>query len=166
VKRVLLALALALAACAAPAQEQTAAAALAPLLGCWRGTFENNQDITDERCFQVLGEHVVDTHFVRPTTYSGETTYHFDGAAGVIVFAYAASDGGRSNGSLRVDGDRILLAPHTHVGGAGTEHRLRATWTLEGGERLVMAAEREEGGVWRPFMHVTYTRAPELSPPP
>jgi hypothetical protein len=160
-----LALVLALAACAAPAREQTAAAAFAPLIGCWRGAFENQPDIRDERCFQTLGDHVVDTHAVRPTTYAGETTYHLDETSGEIVFAYASSDGGRSNGSVRVDGDRYVFAAHTHRGGDGAEQRLRSTWTLEGTDRLVMASEHQEGGAWRPFMRITYTRATDLQPP-
>jgi hypothetical protein len=160
-----LALALALAACAAPARGQTAAAAFAPLIGCWRGAFENQPDIHDERCFQTLGDHVVDTHAVRPTTYAGETTYHLDETSGEIVFAYASNDGGRSNGSVRLEGDRYVFAPHTHRGGDGTEQRLRSIWTLEGPDRLVMASEHQEGGQWRPFMRITYTRAPDLTPP-
>jgi hypothetical protein len=158
-------LALALAACAAPAREQTAAVAFAPLMGCWRGEFENQPDIHDERCFQTLGDHVVDTHAVRPTTYAGETTYHLDETSGEIVFAYASNDGGRSNGSVRVDGDRYVFAPHTHRGADGTEQRMRSTWTLEAPDRLVMMSEHEEDGAWRPFMRIGYTRAPDLQPP-
>lgn len=159
-------LALALAACAAaPSQAQTAAEALAPLIGCWRGTFENQPDIIDERCFQTLGEHVVDTHHVRPTAYAGETTYHLDETQGAIVFAYASSDGGRSNGALSREANRIQIAPHTHLGGDGEAYRLRSTWTLEMSDRLVMETEREEGGAWRPFMRIEYVRAPDLAPP-
>ena len=160
-----LALALALAACAAPAREQTAASAFAPLIGCWRGEFERQPDIHDERCFQTLGAHVVDTHAVRPTTYAGETTYHLDETSGEIVFAYASNDGGRSNGSVRIGEARYIFAPHTHRGGDGQELRLRSTWTLHGADRFVMLTEREEQGAWRPFMHVTYTRATDLAPP-
>jgi len=165
VRRALL-LALVLAACAAPAREHAAAAAFAPLMGCWRGVFENQPDIRDERCFAPLGEHVVDTHHVRPTPYAGETTYHYDEAAGEIVFAYAASDGGRSNGSVRVEGARFLFSAHTHRSGDGRELRLRSTWTLEAPDRLVMTTEHEENGAWRPFMRITYARAPDLAPPP
>ncbi len=150
-------LALVVAACAAPARGQSTQEAFAPLLGCWRGTFADNAEIYDERCFERLGAHVVDTHRVRPTDYSGEATFHDDGAGG-IVFAYAASDGGRSNGALRVEGARFVIAPHTHIGGEGTRYHLRGAWTLEAPDRLVMATEREEGGVWRPYMHITYTR--------
>lgn len=148
---------LALAACAAPAQGQTTAEAFTPLIGCWRGTFENNADVYDERCFERLGAHVVDTHHVRPTDYSGETTYH-DNDAGRTIFAYAASDGGRSNGSISVDGARFVIAPHTHIGGDGTEFRLRGAWTLDTPNRLVMVSEREQNGAWAPFMRITYTR--------
>lgn len=159
------AFALALAACAAPAREQTAAAAFAPLIGCWRGEFEDQPNIHDERCFQTLGDHVVDTHAVRPTTYAGETTYHLDDASGVIVFAYASNDGGRSNGSVRVEGERYVFPAHAHRGADGDEQRLRSTWTLQSPDRFVMLSEREERGAWRPFMRVSYTRAPDVQPP-
>jgi hypothetical protein len=158
------ALALALAACAAPAREQTATAAFAPLMGCWRGEFENQPNIHDERCFQTLGDHVVDTHAVRPTTYAGETTYHLDETSGEIVFAYAPNDGGRSNGSVRVEGDRYVFAAHTHRGADGSEQRLRSTWTVETPDRFVMMSEHEDDGAWRPFMRASYTRAPDLQP--
>jgi hypothetical protein len=158
-------LALALAGCAAPAQPQTAAAAFAPLVGCWRGAFENQPDIRDERCFQTLGEHLVDTHAVRPTAYAGEATYHLDETSGEIVFAYASNDGGRSNGSVRRNGECYVFAPHTHRGGDGAELRLRATWTVEEPDRFVAATEREEGGMWRPFMRITYTRASDVETP-
>jgi hypothetical protein len=160
-----LALALALGACAAPARGQTAAEAFAPLLGCWRGEFENQPNIHDERCFQTLGEHVVDTHAVRPTTYAGETTYHLDETSGDIVFAYASNDGGRSNGSVRLEGERFVFPAHTHRSADGTELRMRSTWTLASPDRLVMTSEQEEEGAWRLFMRITYARAPDLRPP-
>lgn len=157
-------LSLAFAACA-PAQSQTAAEMFAPLIGCWRGDFEGQPNIHDERCFQTLGDHVVDTHAVRPTTYNGESTYHIDETSGQVVFAYASNDGGRSNGSVQRDGDRYTFAPHAHHNGDGSELRLRSTWTLETPDRLVMASDIEENGAWRPFMRITYARAPDLQPP-
>jgi len=160
-----LALALTLAACVAPQREQTAATAFAPLIGCWRGEFENQPDIHDERCFETLGDHVVDTHAVRPTAYAGETTYHLDDARGTIVFAYAANDGGRINGAVRVEGARYIFEPHTHRNPDGAEQRLRATWTLESPDRFVAVTEREQNGAWRPFMRVAYARATDLEPP-
>ena len=160
-----LALALSLMACAAPAPEQSAADAFAPMIGCWRGEFANQPNIRDERCFQTLGDHVVDTRAVRPTTYAGETTYHLDETSGQIVFAYASNDGGRSNGSVRVDGARYVFAPHMHRSADGSERRLRSTWTREGPDRFVMESEQEEGGTWRPFMRVAYARAADLAPP-
>jgi hypothetical protein len=130
-------------------------------MGCWRGAFENNAEIYDERCFERLGAHVVDNHYVRPTTYSGETTYHYDDAQREIVFAYAASDGGRSNGSLRAGADGALIfPPHAYTGANGQTQRLRSTWRIEGPGRFVIVSEREEGGQWRPLMAITYTRAP------
>jgi hypothetical protein len=149
-----------LAACAGqPAQVGTAAGALAPLIGCWRGEFANAPDIHDERCFETLaGEHVVDTHHVRPTQYSGETTYHLDEAAREIVFAYSASDGGRSNGSMQVRRNALVFPEHAFRGADGSELRLRSTWRIEGADRFVAVSERFEDGAWRPFMQITYTR--------
>jgi len=159
--RALLIAALTLAACAAPAaRAPTTAEAFAPLIGCWRGTFEGNSEVYDERCFERLGAHVADRHHVRPADYSGETTYHDDDAGG-IIFAYAASDGGRSNGAVRMEEGRFIIAPHTHVGGDGTEYRLRGVWTMEGPDRLVMVSEREQGGAWARFMRITYVREAE-----
>jgi hypothetical protein len=156
------ALALALAACAAqPARDQSAAEALAPLLGCWRGEFADAPDIHDERCFEALaGEHVVDIHHVRPTDYSGETTYHFDEAARRIVFAYSASDGGRSNGEVRVEQGALAFPAHAYRGADGTQLRLRSVWRFEGADRFVVTTEREEEGAWRPFMRIAYVRTP------
>ncbi len=153
-----LAAALALAACAQSPAPQSAVEAFAPLMGCWRGTFENQPDIRDERCFEPLGDHVVDTHAVLPTAYAGETTYHLDETAGEIVFAYAANDGGRSNGVVRREGDRFVIEPHTHVGGGGEEYRLRSTWSIEGADRFVMRTERQVDGAWRPFSQISFVR--------
>ena len=154
-------LACALAACAAstpPARE--AAEVMAPLLGCWRGAFAGNPDIVDERCFTVLdGRHVVDTHAVRPTEYSGETTYHLDETSGRIVFAYASSEGGRSNGELRQFDGGYAFPAYTFRNADGTELRLRSTWRLDGPDRFFVDSEREEDGAWRTFMRITYARA-------
>lgn len=159
------AIALALAACAGPpAQDVSAAQVMAPLLGCWRGEFAGQAGIHDERCFETLsGEHVVDVHYVRPTEYSGETTYHYDEAAGVIVFAYSASDGGRSNGSVRVAEHALAFPPHVYRAPDGSEQRLRSTWSFDGEDRFVAESERFADGAWRPFMRIEYARtsAPE-----
>ncbi len=158
-------LALALAACATPppARVRDAAEVMAPLIGCWRGTFDNNPDIVDERCFSVLdGRHVVDTHAVRPTDYSGETTYHLDESRGRIAFAYASSEGGRSNGELAPIENGFAFPPHAFRGADGAELRLRSTWRLEGADAFLVVSEREEDGAWRPFMRIRYLRtAPE-----
>jgi hypothetical protein len=152
-------LALMLVACATPVQPPRAVDAMAPLMGCWRGAFEGQAAIHDERCFEALGDgHVVDTHAVRPTEYAGETTYHYDDAAHQIVFAYAANDGGRSNGAMHVIDGGFDFPPHTYRGPDGVEQRLRSRWVLEDGDRFVTVSEREEGGVWRPLMRITYER--------
>jgi hypothetical protein len=156
-------IALAMAACAAPApRAREAGEVMAPLIGCWRGAFDGNPDIVDERCFSVLdGRHVVDQHAVRPTDYSGETTYHLDESSGRIVFAYAASDGGRSNGELAPIDHGFAFPAHTFRAADGAELRLRSTWRLDGADSFVVESEREENGAWRPFMRIRYRRAPE-----
>ena len=156
-----LVLALLLAACAAPgARMREAAEVMAPLIGCWRGTFEGNAHVVDERCFAVLdGRHVVDTHAVRPTDYSGETTYHLDETSGRIVFAYASSGGGRSNGELAPIEDGFAFPAHAFHGADGAALRLRSTWRFESTDSFVAETELEEAGTWRPFMRIRYLRA-------
>lgn len=157
----LLAALLLVSACAAPVaptRVQSAASAMAPLIGCWRGVFEGVADITDEHCFEVLGDHVVDVHAVRPTPYGGETTYHLDDTQGMIVWAYAANDGGRSHGSIRPVESGFVVEPYTHRGATGEAYRLRSAWTFEGADRFVMTTERELDGAWRPFMRTSFTR--------
>lgn len=154
-------IALALTACAAPpARMREAAEVMAPLIGCWRGAFDGNPDIVDERCFSVLdGRHVVDAHAVRPTDYSGETTYHLDESSGRIVFAYASSDGGRSNGELAPTENGFAFPAHTFRAADGATLSLRSVWRLEGADTFVAESEREENGAWRPFMRIRYLRA-------
>lgn len=138
-------------------------AAFEPLLGCWRGSFPNQPDIHDERCFEPLDAHIVDVHHVRPTTYGGETTYHYDDAQHEIVFAYAANDGGRSNGVVHVEDGRFVVDPHTHRWPNGREQRLRAEWRFIDADRFTITSERLEGGAWVAFGRIDYERsaAPE-----
>lgn len=155
-----LALAVLLGACAASAPTDPMAA-FQTLMGCWRGTFSDQPNIHDERCFEPLGAHVVDVHYVRPTAYWGETTYHYDEAQREVVYAYAASDGGRSNGVVTAEGDVLVFAPHTFRTADGRDLRLRSTWTLEGPDRFTVFSERFEDGAWVALMRITYERAPE-----
>lgn len=159
-----LALAGMLAACAGPmaAQPPSAAELLAPLLGCWRGAFAGNAAISDERCFERLGAHVVDIHAVRPTFYGGETTYHADDATGAIVWAYAANDGGRSNGGIARTARGYAIAPFTHFGANGERYRLRANWVLEGADAFVVETEREIDGRWTRFSQIRFSRAADM----
>jgi len=132
------ALSLLLAACATGARAQDAMAPFAPLMGCWRGAFDGNAAIHDERCFEPMleGRYVRDTHFVRPTTY-----------------------GGISAGGVRVEEGALVFDAHTYTGADGATQRLRSRWTIEGRDRLVVVSEREIEGAWRPWGRITYTRA-------
>jgi hypothetical protein len=152
-------LALALTACAAPAPADPMAV-FQPLMGCWRGAFEGQPDIYDERCFEPLGEHVVDVHAVRPTTYAGETTYHYDDAQREIVWAYAANDGGRSNGVVTAEQGRLVFTPHTYRAADGSEQRLRSVWEIDG-DRFSTVSERFDDGAWVALMRIDYERASE-----
>lgn len=158
-RAVFLAAATALFACAAPAPIEPMAP-FEPLLGCWRGTFEGQAEIHDERCFERLDQHIVDVHYVQPSTYSGESTYHYDDAQREIVYAYAASDGGRSNGVVRPRRDRIVFPPHVYRGADGSELRLRAEWRMEGADRFVTVTERWSDGAWVKMMRIDYIRVP------
>lgn len=154
----LVGLALIVGACAQPARAPSAEEAFAPLIGCWRGTFERAPEgVWDERCFELLNANVVDRHQVHGADYAGEATFHDDDAGG-IIFAYAASDGGRSNGAVRAEAGRIVIEPHTHIGGDGQTFRLRGVWILEGPDRFVTETERERDGAWSPYMRIVYTR--------
>jgi len=156
-----MALSLLLAACATGAQTQDAMAPFAPLMGCWRGAFDGNAAIHDERCFEPMleGRYVRDTHFVRPTTYGGETIYFVDATRGALAFTYYASDGGMSSGGVRVEEGALVFDAHTYTGADGATQRLRSRWTIEGRDRLVVVSEREIEAAWRPWGRITYTRA-------
>jgi len=153
-------LALAIALCATPACAQDAMAPLAPLIGCWRGAFEGNAAIHDERCFAPMlgGRYVRDVHAVRPTDYSGESIYAFDPAAGALTFTYYASDGAIARGAARPEQGAIVFAPHTYTGADGATQHLRATWRFESADVFVAESEREEAGTWRPLMRIRYVR--------
>ncbi len=90
---------------ASPVALQQALSPLSPLLGCWRGSFDSNVEIHDERCFEPMlgGRYVRDTHIVLATPYRGETIYFWDTRSGALSFAYYASDGG----SIRDLGRRL-----------------------------------------------------------
>lgn len=155
-----LALSLLLAACATSARAQDAMAPFAPLMGCWRGAFESNADIHDERCFEPMlgGRYVRDTHFVRPTPYGGETIYFYDTQMRVIGFTYYASDGGVSRGLMRSEQGALVFDAHTYVGADGATQRMRSRWGIEGQDRFVVTTEVEREGAWQPWGRITYTR--------
>jgi hypothetical protein len=153
-------LSLLFAACATSARAQDAMAPFAPLLGCWRGVFEGNKAIRDERCFEPMlgGRYVRDTHFVRPTTYGGETIYFVDAQNGTLSFTYYASDGGMSSGSVRAEPGALVFDAHDYVGADGATQRLRSRWAIDAPHRFVVVSEREVDGVWRSWGRISYTR--------
>jgi hypothetical protein len=152
--------ALTLAACATPVAAQDAMAPLAPLTGCWRGTFANQPDIHDDRCFEPVldGRIVRDVHYVRPTEYAGETTYFQDG--GALSFVYLNTERGVARGTILPDGERLAFPPHAYVALDGATQHLRSTWRIESADRFVVESEREENGAWVAFALITYERVP------
>lgn len=152
---------LALAACATGARAEDAMAPFAPLMGCWRGAFESQPDIYDERCFTPMlgGRFVRDVHYVRPTAYAGETIYVADAQAGGFGFTYYAGNGGVARGAGRAIEGGGAFDPHSFVGADGGVQRLRSTWLFEGPDRFVAVSEREQDGEWRPWGRIVYTRA-------
>jgi hypothetical protein len=64
---------------------------------------------------------------------------------------------------MQVQQNALVFPEHAYRGADGSEVRLRSTWRIEGADRFVAVSERFEGGAWRPFMQITYTRtsAPE-----
>lgn len=155
-----LALSLLLAACATSARADDQMAPLAPLVGCWRGAFEGNGEIHDERCFEPMlqGRYVRDTHFVRPTTYGGETIYFTDAQRGGLAFTYYASDGGMSSGTVRAEEGALVFDAHIYVGADGAAQHLRSRWTIQAPDVFVVMSEREVDGAWQPWGRITYTR--------
>lgn len=159
--------ALALAACVTPARADDHMAPLAPLIGCWRGAFDGNAEISDERCFapMLAGSYLRDTHAVRPTAYAGESVYYFDASTRHLAVTYYAADGGMSSGGVQSEEGALVFAPYTFINADGTTLHLRGTWRFDGPDRYVATSEMEQGGQWRPFMRITYVRAPDLTPP-
>lgn len=152
--------ALLVSACVTSARAEEPASAFAPLMGCWRGAFEGNGAIHDERCFEPMlgGRYVRDTHAVRPGDYSGETIYFFYPRSGALAFRYFASDGGGSAGVVRAEEGALVFDAHDYVGADGSTLRMRARWTLESADRYVATTEVERDGAWRPWGVITYVR--------
>jgi len=153
-------LALALIGCATPARAQDQMSPFAPLIGCWRGAFDGQTSVHDERCFEPMlgGRYVRDTHNVRPTAYGGESIYFFDPGARSLAYAYYAADGAISSGRVHTEEGALVFEPGEYVGADGARMRLRARWSFDGADRYVAVTEREENGVWLPLMRISYER--------
>jgi hypothetical protein len=135
-------------------------APLAFLEGCWIGTFDEPGAPRDERCFTFAngGRHLRDVHTVVDAGYSGETIYAWDAAARQIVVAYFANDGGLMHGVVSMSGETLSIPDARYVSPNGEVQHLRSRWVRQA-EGFVTETEREEGGVWRPLMRITYARA-------
>lgn len=155
--------ALALAGCAANARADDALAPLAPFMGCWRGEFQDQPDIHDERCFTPMlgGAFVRDVHYVRPTDYAGETIYVYDAHAGAIAVTYYSSSGGVAHARLRPEEGAFVFPEHVFTHADGSELRMRSIWRFENEDRFVVVTEAMEDGAWRPFGVIAYARVAE-----
>jgi hypothetical protein len=153
-------LSLVLAACATSARADDAMAPFAPLIGCWRGAFDGNATIYDERCFEPMlgGRYVRDTHAVRPGDYAGETIYFANTPSGAVAFRYFASDGGGSAGVMRTEEGALVFDAHEYVGADGARLRMRSRWTVQDADHFVIVSEVERDGAWAPWGRIAYTR--------
>jgi hypothetical protein len=137
--------------------------------GCWHGAFAGSTTVTDERCFAPMlgGAYVRDTHVIHgaPAPYGGEAIYAYDAQAHRIGVTYYASDGGIERGFADPTGQGLSFPQSDFVGADGTVTTLRATWTPDGPDRFIAVAEFLENGRWVEHLHITYTRAPNVSPP-
>ncbi|HXV63535.1 MAG TPA: hypothetical protein VEK15_22730 [Vicinamibacteria bacterium] len=123
---------------------------------CWEGTFPGGGS-KDRHCFDwMYGQKFVrDRHVVRAegSEYRGESIYAWDAKDGLLRFFYWASDGGTSEGSLRVVEGELLFGDERHIAEDGTQRLLRTRWRPMGAERFLALTEerRDEGWVeaWR-----------------
>ena len=153
-------LAVLLSACATSARVEDPLAPLAFMQGCWIGSFDSPDGLQDERCYQRRDGQVRDRHTVLGTGYGGETTYVWNAQTQRIEVTYVATDGSRMTGVVRVEEDgQLWLRDGRHVGPDGAVQMLRSRWIPNPGGGFTVDTQREEGGVWRQFMRITYVRA-------
>ena len=145
------------------------AAQLNFLQGCWRGAFQSEAGVTDNRCFQPMlgGQYMRDTHVVHNGAgpYSGETIYYLDAQTHQLSFTYFASDGGVMRGTGNVNEQGIVFPPSQYIGSDGQALTLRSNWRRDGPDRFVAVTEMQDHDRWRPLHTIVYVRAGELSPP-
>lgn len=153
--------ALALALVATPAMAQERLAPLAFLDGCWVGVFDGPQAQRDERCFTTIlnGNAVRDTHTVVGAGDSGDTTYYWNGETRRIEVSYVSNDGGLMTGRVAEEEGVLWVRDARYIGADGQVLNLRSRWLRESGDAFVVETEREENGVWSPFMRISYRRA-------
>jgi len=59
----------------------------------------------------------------------------------------------------------LTFPPGDYVGADGATLTLRAAWVTDGPDRYIATSEILENGQWRPHLHITYTRAHDLTAP-
>jgi hypothetical protein len=144
---------------------------LAPLHffeGCWRGAFASSTVVSDIRCLSPMlgGAYIRDTHVIHgaPTPYGGEAIYAYDPEGRRIAVTYYAVDG-VEHGFAEPAGQGLSFPQSRFVGADGEITTLRARWTPDGPDKFIAVAEFLEHGRWVEHLHITYSRAPDLTPP-
>lgn len=154
---------LALAMLSTPARAESELAPLAFLHGCWVGSFDSPDGLTDQRCFEPImgGRFLRDTHSVVGAGYGGETIYAWNAERRRIEATYYASDGGLMTGVVADEGESGLwLREGRYVGANGALQHLRSRWIRDGNDSFTIETQREENGEWRQMSRIIYRRAP------
>ncbi|HEX5182549.1 MAG TPA: hypothetical protein VFW19_05280 [Allosphingosinicella sp.] len=160
-----LGLALAMLPLLAAAPAETLSPPLRPLAflvgSCWRGAFPDGR-AADMHCFTAgdRGAFVRDRHVVTggPRPYSGESLYRWDAAGKRIIFAYHASDGGYSSGSVLPAAAGLDFPDETYVDTDGSRLAMRSRWTREGADSLLVVDEMRAGDGWRELRRMKLVR--------
>ncbi len=127
---------------------------------CWIGPFADGKG-TDEHCYEWMygGKFLRDRHIVRggAKPYRGETLYYWDGAENAIAYIYLNSDGGVSQGLVKVDGETLTFPAERYTEG-DTTREFGTTWVREGEDRYVAVTSELKDGRRHVAWRVDYRR--------
>lgn len=118
---------------------------------CWRGSFRDRPQVTDEHCFEWVydGKFLRDTHVVRGDSvpYEGQTTFAWHPQDRRIVYWYIARPGFHSTGHVVPGGERLEFVDDLRQ--AGGQRDLRSFWVRTGPDAFTVRTEDHTGGVVR-----------------